>query len=1167
MHELGNEDLPLDQKSQFDAVALSHLRNTTSHDISNSLLRFKTTYHAFKHIEIYYGGKKLQELIRLELRARQLHFAEHYKPVQFITDFENIIDEYKELGTTFDEETLVARFLAAIDCRHVQGHPYAIFYNTILALPQEQRTFQYVKQSFLNIDNSNFKLQFRKQVSERRPLDATSESVPLKRPRFDYTRTTQTEKPRTLAVGELLKKERIHLSELYNEKQRDRLRSMPKDDKRKNQCKKCGTYFHRAENCMFKTPFCYNCYRFGHSHQNCTKGKDSKFFLNNVNFSAPVESSLSKSIFDANTLNSKTIEILFQMYATFIVDSGATHHAVSDQTILFDFFRYTNPIEVRLAINDAPVIAMSTGYGHIVVLMTFGRSKHILKISNVQLVENLNENVLSVRKFNVQFHTSFNLNTNNGSIYSRKARTKIGLIRVTKELYRLSMKICRTNDLFDATRTNNVPNDFATDDLRFNIKTTSLTTPSSENSCKNNSINTLSIGETSSRKTNRNKLRKSRTKLSPEKLRLLESEGEILHNRFGHISSKYLNKLRTAATGLNEFILNKTTKTCLICAQAKMTRKSFTKAREKARHPCEIINTDLIHYSPLAIRTSDEYLLTVEDNYTRYLQVFPMKSKAETFTYLEKALINLKSMFYPQYPFRYLQSDNGPEFINSEVQTILKKFDMQHRKSEPYEHQHNGMIERVHRTVEERIRALLFLAGFPSSYWNIAAYCAVYLYNRTPHAALDFLTPYEKVHSKPPDISNLRIFGSRTAVHDPLIPKGNKTQARALIHYLVGYTATGYLTFDPKTKKTHERCSVKIDESRQYKHDYPNRFKDNLFTQPIDNSNSDTLSMPIEYNIPTATSDNTNTSENEITTNDTNKAAISVSQKNDSDSEYELFETEIEEEIELDTDWDSNQTPISINTCSLSSIYKPEFSENLSQTNVPITYREATTGQDRLKWIPAIKHELNCMTKHNVWTIVPRDKDISVVPVKWVFNIKNNEKFKARLVAIGCRDTEKYRPADKATPTPSSDIIRWLFAHVSYTKKKLVQIDITTAFLHANIDRVKYISIPPGVQGNNKTHVCKLNRALYGLATSPKCWYQAFDAKLRTYGFERNIREPCLYTKKNDSSIIIAVVYVDDVLLTSEDDDLISETITQIANDFEVKNLGFPTKFLGLHLD
>ena len=57
--ELGDEDIPIEQKQQLDANALNHLQSTTVQEIANSLLCFKTAYHAFKHLEVYYGGKKL----------------------------------------------------------------------------------------------------------------------------------------------------------------------------------------------------------------------------------------------------------------------------------------------------------------------------------------------------------------------------------------------------------------------------------------------------------------------------------------------------------------------------------------------------------------------------------------------------------------------------------------------------------------------------------------------------------------------------------------------------------------------------------------------------------------------------------------------------------------------------------------------------------------------------------------------------------------------------------------------------------------------------------------------------------------------------------------------------------------------------------------------------
>ena len=195
----------------------------------------------------------------------------------------------------------------------------------------------------------------------------------------------------------------------------------------------------------------------------------------------------------------------------------------------------------------------------------------------------------------------------------------------------------------------------------------------------------------------------------------------------------------------------------------------------------------------------------------------------------------------------------------------------------------------------------------------------------------------------------------------------------------------------------------------------------------------------------------------------------------------------------IDYDWDDEQIPITIQSCRIPSFFENDVGqfdkEFLSFEPIPLSYKQATTGNNSTQWIAAINEELDSMLKHNVWSIVPYQKSIPTVPVKWIFGVKPDGRKKARLVAIGCRDKEEYSAIEKASPTPSIDTTRWLLAYCSYSKIPLVQLDIKTAFLHAPIDREKYINIPPGIPENPKTHIAKLNKALYGLDTAGKCWY------------------------------------------------------------------------------
>ncbi len=50
---------------------------------------------------------------------------------------------------------------------------------------------------------------------------------------------------------------------------------------------------------------------------------------------------------------------------------------------------------------------------------------------------------------------------------------------------------------------------------------------------------------------------------------------------------------------------------------------------------------------------------------------------------------------------------------------------------------------------------------------------------------------------------------------------GKKFETASDLFFLVEYTDTGYLLFDPRTKERVQGCNMKIDESRSYRDIYP----------------------------------------------------------------------------------------------------------------------------------------------------------------------------------------------------------------------------------------------------------------------------------------------------------------------------------------------------------
>lgn len=123
--------------------------------------------------------------------------------------------------------------------------------------------------------------------------------------------------------------------------------------------------------------------------------------------------------------------------------------------------------------------------------------------------------------------------------------------------------------------------------------------------------------------------------------------------------------------------------------------------------------------------------------------------------------------------------------------------------------------------------------------------------------------------------------------------------------------------------------------------------------------------------------------------------------------------------------------------------------------------------------------ELQALYDHDVWDIVPFPRHKCVIPVKWVFTIKDNGTPKARLVVVGIHNTEPYSKNETSSPTSNPISLCWTLVHAAKFGWNITQLDVSNAFLHGKIDREKYIRIPPGVNYDPKKYACKLKRALY----------------------------------------------------------------------------------------
>jgi hypothetical protein len=107
---------------------------------------------------------------------------------------------------------------------------------------------------------------------------------------------------------------------------------------------------------------------------------------------------------------------------------------------------------------------------------------------------------------------------------------------------------------------------------------------------------------------------------------------------------------------------------------------------------------------------------------------------------------------------------------------------------------------------------------------------------------------------------------------------------------------------------------------------------------------------------------------------------------------------------------------------------------------------------------------------------------------------------------------------------------------------------------------------PPGYIQNESILVCHLKKSLYGLKKVPQSWYSKMDTFLVDTGFSRCHYDPNVYTKKVGSHLIIFFLYVDDLILTSNDSKLLNHFKTILKKKFEMTDLGSLHYFLGIQV-
>ena len=916
-------------------------------------------------------------------------------------------------------------------------------------------------------------------------------------------------------------------------------------------------------------PFCRYCKQDGHNIEACPKLEAKR-----VSFSPSAKQSNCTQLYTVCSEPS---------ISGWLIDSGSTDHISPDSRNMIDYVKYDKP-EILIVANGGKEEIL--GEGTVQVFLQTGNS---LFLYNVKHVPTAKKRLLSVGK---AYHDGIDIHIN--GIHCHLTDSNGDLVGLAEHVY---------------------PYQWLTD-LSIQENEEMLNTCSKEPESCHTQVDSDLV--------------------------------DLWHQRFCHLSSQNLERLRKEDMVKGLKLPSGDLSKCIghqghcdACKHGKQTASPFKSTNNACEKPLEVVHMDLM--GPIEPETSEgyKYALVVLDECTEYSFVVLLKTKGDAAKEASYILSTLQNQL--DCKVQFIRTDNGTEFNG--LFKFCREHGAVHQKTAPYAHQQNGKIERLNRTLQEKARCLLAASGLPSAYWGEALLVSNYVRNMSPVKHLS-KTPFEMMHAKVPNVSHLRIFGSKCFLLLPKSKRGGKFEPVSAEGIFVGYDGLSKNYRVLVNGKIDVYCREYVKFSEHPTQGFPDALsaedEDDIPPQLLDVSDSDSENLDSDNENPDFTEQLPDVS-SQVSLNEELLLSAGEQRAEDLDqsgtdpsgtkhgkaatagsmdaSDPEPCYTSVAgprplkgvpqvtdhdkcggtvPDPHLDPGLHQDSVPMSpagvfgnkypVRDRKNAGTHPWWAGAHTTQTQTsflgyvqvqkdtlyvePVTYFQAVNSPEAERWLEAMKDEMQSLSALGTWTYVEvtdaqRKK---ALPVKWVYKIKLTEtgeveRFKARLVAKGFKQiygidyTEVYAPVSKHTT------LRFLLAKAVNRNMHVHQMDVSTAFLHGKLAEEIYVQQPEGFHVGGPNTVCKLHKALYGLKQAPKAWYDTISNVLISAGFTISNADPSLFIlNKTEGSVAYLLLYVDDILLLSQDMSVITDVKSLLSSNFSVKDLGEAKHFLGMQI-
>ncbi|KAL0546597.1 hypothetical protein IC582_016509 [Cucumis melo] len=127
--------------------------------------------------------------------------------------------------------------------------------------------------------------------------------------------------------------------------------------------------------------------------------------------------------------------------------------------------------------------------------------------------------------------------------------------------------------------------------------------------------------------------------------------------------------------------------------------------------------------------------------------------------------------------------------------------------------------------------------------------------------------------------------------------------------------------------------------------------------------------------------------------------------------------------------------------------------------------------------------------------------------------------------------------------------------------------DVKSAFLNGYLNKEVYVAQLKGfIDSKLPQHVYKLNKALYGLKQASRAWYERLTVYLGCKGYSRGRADKMLFVNKSENDLIVAQIYVDDIIFGGFPKELVEGLINIMQSEFKMSMVGELSCFLGLQI-